>query len=205
MKKIFFFACITVIGILGGLWLSAITPPPTPDTQPTTVLYTSDLIFNNVYSSVTLSLRVDNTGSSVTITNPSFAISEGTVTIRGGQLDELLRLLQGSVTVTNGSITTYDWRYENKVSSGISGIWTGVTSVSTDTVLAGNCVEWSFLYKSTDLTRYCYFTNSVYGTPIYLQNKDANSTTLDVPQTVYFLFSNLLVSDTVQYEIKTIQ
>ena len=100
------------------------------------------------------------------------------------------------------SVTVSDKRYSNVNSSGTAGIITAATSGTI--TIAEKVVSYSFLYKSADGTNMIRIKNAINGDGVCLFNLDENQRDVTIPVALTFSLSNLLVGDTVQYDIGTI-
>jgi hypothetical protein len=101
------------------------------------------------------------------------------------------------------SVTVSDKRYSNVNSSGTAGIITAATSGTI--TIAGKVTSYSFLYKSSVGTNMIRIKNAINGDGICLFNLDETDRNIDIPVALTFSLSNLLVGDTVQYDIGTLQ
>jgi hypothetical protein len=101
------------------------------------------------------------------------------------------------------SIPVVNLPYANMNSSGTAGIITGATSGTI--TITEKVYNYSFLYKSSDTTHAINIKNSINRNGVYLFNYDENERAVPVPVAITFTLSDLLIGDTVQYDIGTLQ
>jgi hypothetical protein len=101
------------------------------------------------------------------------------------------------------SIPVVNLPYSNMNSSGTAGLITGATSATI--TVTEKVYNYSFLYKSSDTTHAINIKNSINRNGVYLFNYDENERAVPVPVAITFTLSDLLIGDTVQYDIGTLQ
>lgn len=194
MKKIIFLVLISIANILYAVLPPTPTPPlPIPDR------YTPANISNNafVYPD-SIRVTISTAGPlPVSITSPVI------FNVSGSTVNAVVSGVTGStVAISNPSITQYD----NKVSSGIAGKITGMTSATLTVTAPKKVVSWAFKHLNTGAPdSEVTVESTLLGQKIYLYDGDSDSEdNIKTPVPTTFNIT-LPVSSTVQYRIMTIQ
>lgn len=196
----FMFLAVLMIGLMipsiGFSWtdVGGSTYPPTSGQ------YDLLTIFNAVFNSTNETLEVTLTSGTVSLTISGTMSSSDTVTHEKLQevIDSMSRVVIGSGTVFNTPAV-----YENKVSTGIGGILTGVTSASISA--SDNVTGWSFVYRNLVNTEsIATISDSLTGDIIYLFDGHYENYEVDIPQGVDFTIT-MPVESTMTYRVKTIK
>lgn len=98
--------------------------------------------------------------------------------------------------------TISDDRYANKVSSGTSGMITGVTSATI--TVSDKVAAWSFYMDNSANGSYATIVPSLWGTGIKLKDGQSDSEEIDVPSACTFTVS-MPVTSTITYTIRTVK
>jgi len=120
-----------------------------------------------------------------------------------GSLSSIDTAIEKIVQVIGSSLPVVNLPYMNMNSSGTAGIITGATSGTI--TIAEKVYNYCFLYKSSDTTHAVNIKNSINRNGIYLFNYDENERAVPIPVALTFTITDLLLGDTVQYDIGTLQ
>ena len=122
---------------------------------------------------------------------------------RAINVDNLGRIVIAPYSISNTGFIMRDSRFENKVSSGTSGLLTGVTTgVIT---ITDNVISWSFLIENINNTStYGVIVPSIWGTNISLRSGQSDTEYVDIPAPVTFTYS-IPITSTMTYTIRTLK
>jgi hypothetical protein len=110
--------------------------------------------------------------------------------------------LDTNTVISLSTITVVDSRYVLKVSSGVNGKITGVTSASI--AVSGNVSRYSFRCKNEINSTPMQIDNTMEGYQCELENGYFDNEPVDIPQPITFSLSNLGVGTTIYYAIKVL-
>ena len=184
---------------------------PVPNNYDTTSMFNNAFIYPNAFRVEISSTGTGVTGSTVVvqaILNP-ISVTDSTVTVRS--ILNPVDVTDSTVTVrkiidpvdVGGSTVIVKSIYDGKVSSGTSGLITGVTSAII--TISEQVRSWSF--KTRDLANtesMTKITPNLFATDITLFDGDADSEIIDIPVPITFSVT-IPITSTMTYVITTLK